>query len=99
MATPMATFPGNPQETPRDHPVRGPVLTANRWDDDRPGMMRVHIAQIRGRALADYYSRDSLRLMASRLGVPTGHRLKSDLAVALAMHGAVPPGYDKSTES
>ena len=48
------------------------------YDDDRPGMMRVHIAQQRGQALADKYTRSQLRMLAHRHGVPTGYRLKID---------------------
>lgn len=67
------------------------------YDDDRPGMMRVHIAHQRGHALAAHYSRDSLREIARERGVPTGGR-KYDLAWRLASVGVVAPGYDKAAE-
>lgn len=57
------------------------------YDDDRPGMMRVHVAQRRGDELCARYTRDTLREMARQRGVPAGHSLKRDLAVALAMAG------------
>lgn len=65
-------------------------MVTEAYDDDRPGMMRVHVAQQRGRALCEAYSRDALRAFARDLGVPTGYRLKSDLAVALAFNGVKP---------
>jgi len=70
----------------------------NRYNDDRPGMMRIHIAQRRARALCEAYPRDTLRLIAQRAGVPTGYSLKADLAFELALHGVTPPGYDREGE-
>lgn len=61
------------------------------YDDDRPGMMRVHIAQQRGDALCEFYTRDDLRSIAARVGVPTGYRHKRDLAVSLAFAGVQVP--------
>lgn len=62
-------------------------MSGDTYDDDRPCMMRVHIAQQRGRDLCDRYTRDTLRELARRHGVPTGYPTKINLAVALAMAG------------
>ncbi len=68
------------------------------YDDDRPGMMRVHIAQRRADALCNAYTRDALRHFARLHGVPTGYMNKSDLAFYVACAGVVAPGYDKAAE-
>ena len=57
------------------------------YDDDRPGMMRVHIAQRRALELCDDYTRDGLLIIARRQGVPTGYKHKFDLAVAIIFSG------------
>lgn len=67
------------------------------YDDDRPGMMRVHVADRRAQALVNCYTRNRLRAMARGRGLPTGGR-KHDLAWHLANAGVVAPGYDKGTE-
>lgn len=68
------------------------------YDDDRPGMMRVHIAQRRGEALAKTYTRNALRDMARGRGIPVGGGLKHEIAWRLAVAGVVAPGYDKAAE-
>lgn len=60
------------------------------YDDDRPGMMRVHIAEQRAAALCEKHTRDGLRRIARFRGVPTGYSTKHDLAVALAFDGLKP---------
>lgn len=63
---------------------------ADAYDDDRPGMMRVHVAQQRADELCRQYNRQGLRDLARRRGVPTGYPLKADLAFALALAGVKP---------
>lgn len=65
-------------------------MSVEGWDDDRPGMMRVHIAQRRAQELCDNYTRAGLRMIAHSRGVPTGYRLKYDLAVAIVFSGFKP---------
>ena len=67
------------------------------YDDDRPGMMRVHICDQRARALASHYTRDYLRELARERGLPTSG-LKHYLAWRLAGAGVTAPGYDKAAE-
>jgi hypothetical protein len=59
------------------------------YDDDRPGMMRIHVAQERARLACITYGRDSLRAIAASHGMPSGYRLKSELAQALALAGII----------
>ena len=68
------------------------------YDDDRPGMMRVHIAEQRAEALMDFYSRNGLSLLANREGLVVGRSTKRDLAVRLAFRGLTAPGYDRTVE-
>ena len=76
--------------------LRGAAVS---YDDDRPGMMRIHIASRRADALCKAYTRDWLRAEAKRHGIST-HLRKSDTAWFLVnRHGYVAPGYDKRTES
>lgn len=63
------------------------TATTETYDDDRPGMIRLHIAEQRARELCDTYDRDTLRGIARQRGVPTGFPHKRDLALALALHG------------
>lgn len=67
------------------------------YDDDRPGMMRVHIADRRAQAMVDAFTRDALRHHCRVRELPTGGR-KHDLARRLANAGMVAPGYDKAAE-
>lgn len=67
------------------------------YDDDRPGMMRVHICQQRADAMARRFTRDALRAMARARNLPTGGS-KLDVAWHLALAGEVAPGYDKAAE-
>ena len=60
------------------------------WDDDRPGMMRVHVAQRRAQELCDDYTRDGLRIIARQGGVATGYPTKYEQALAIVMAGADP---------
>lgn len=60
------------------------------YDDDRPGMMRVHVAQQRANGLEAVHTRDGLRRIARDRGVPTGYPTKRDLAIALAFAGVKP---------
>lgn len=69
------------------------------YDDDRPGMMRVHIAEKRAVALSNFYTRNDLRSIARRKGVPAGYSVKADLAYALALHGVIAPDYDRAAEA
>jgi hypothetical protein len=68
------------------------------YEDDRPGMMRVHIAEWRAAALCEAYTRDHLREIARSRGVSTGYKRKRDLAFYVACAGVVAPGYDKAAE-
>lgn len=64
------------------------------YNDDRAGMMRVHIAYERGRLACERYTRAQLRMHANGRLPRTGHQLKSDLAWDLAQHGLISPdGY------
>ena len=58
------------------------------YNDDRPGMMRVHIADQRGRLAAYRFKRDTLRAHAKGHACPTP-ALKSDLAWYMAQHGLI----------
>jgi hypothetical protein len=63
-----------------------PVVT---YDDDRYGMMRVHIAQQRGDLACAYYTRNSLRAFAKGHGVTSSSLLKRDLATRMAYEGLI----------
>lgn len=73
-------------------------MSGGGYSDDRPGMMRIHIAARRADALKAFYTRDRLRIIAHARNVPTGYSTKDDLAFALALAGVVAPGYDKAAE-
>ena len=60
------------------------------YDDERPGMMRVHVAQQRAQALCSQHTRNDLRELARAVGVPAGYSTKFDLALALAFAGVKP---------
>lgn len=62
------------------------AATLTPYDDDRPGMMRVHIAEQRGRAIEALGSREVLRQHAKRLGVNAAGT-KSEVALRLAQAG------------
>jgi hypothetical protein len=55
------------------------------YDDHRPGMMRIHVAQEIARGICEGWTRDELRHVARENGVATGYRTKFDLAVALVL--------------
>lgn len=57
------------------------------YDDDRYGLMRVHIAQRRGDLACDRYSRNNLRAFAKGRGVTPSSLHKRDLATRLAYEG------------
>lgn len=61
------------------------------YNDDRPGLMRIHIADQRGRLACQRYTRNRLRAHAKAHGVTTafGNRLKAGLAWDLAQHGLI----------
>ena len=59
------------------------------YDDDRPGMMRVHIADARASAACMTYTRSALRAHANSHGVSTSHRVKHDLAWHMAQLGLI----------
>ena len=68
------------------------------YDDDRPGMMRIHIAERRADALCKAFTRDWIRANAKAHGIST-HLSKRSMAWYLAAnHGYVAPGYDKAAE-
>lgn len=55
------------------------------YDDYRPGMMRIHVAEEIARGICELWTRDELRHVAREIGVPTGYPTKYDLAVALVL--------------
>jgi hypothetical protein len=59
------------------------------YGDDRPGMMRVHIARERANAACRLYTRAGLNAHARSHGISTSHRLKYDLAWYMAQHGLI----------
>ena len=58
------------------------------YDDDRYGMMRVHIAQRRGELACDRYTRNNLRAFAKGHGLEAAPR-KRDLATRMAHIGLI----------
>jgi hypothetical protein len=58
------------------------------YDDDRYGMMRVHIAQRRGDLACQRYTRNHLRAVAIGHGVTSVPR-KHDLATRMAYSGLI----------
>ncbi len=71
-----------------DATIRG-ALRAALYDDDRHGMMRVHIAQRRGDLACDRYTRDALRAFAKEHGITPSILGKRDLATRMAYHGLI----------
>lgn len=63
--------------------------TAVAYNDDRRGMMRVHIAQRRGDLACDRYSRNNLRAHATGHGVTPSILHKRDLATRMAYEGLI----------
>lgn len=59
------------------------------YDDDRYGMMRVHIAQRRGDLACDRYTRNNLRAFATGHGVTPSSLRKRDLATRMAYEGFI----------
>ena len=74
-----------------DATIRG-ALRAALYDDDRYGMMRVHIAQRRGDLACDRYTRNVLRAFAKGHGVTPSILGKRDLATRMAYHGLIDAG-------
>lgn len=61
------------------------------WDDDRPGMMRVHVAQERARELCERHTMAYLRSMAKQRGISlSGCHCKADVAFELVLAGVKP---------
>jgi len=69
------------------------------YDDDRPGMMRVHIADRRADALCAAHTRDWLRANAKVRGISTSLNKREMAWYLAANHGFTAPGYDKAGES
>lgn len=59
------------------------------YQDDRYGMMRVHIAQGRGDLACDRYTRNTLRAFAKGRGVTPSSLHKRDLAARMAYEGFI----------
>ena len=59
------------------------------YSDDRPGMMRIHIAHERANAACRLYTRAGLNDHARSHGVSTAHRVKHNLAWYMAQHGLI----------
>ena len=57
--------------------------------DDRPGMMRVHVASERARLACGIYTQSNLRAWAKSHGCPSGDSTKGDLAWRMAQHGLI----------
>lgn len=68
----------------------GRLYPDDEYDDDRPGMMRVHVAEARARKMMDMYKINGLRAAARTLGVTVDGRTKHDVAWALALAGYQP---------
>jgi len=65
----VSTVPLDPEEAADLAEVEAAPEVALAWDDDRPGCMRVHVAQERALALDDAYSREVLRHYAKARGL------------------------------
>lgn len=59
------------------------------YGDDRPGMMRVHIADERSRLAGSRFTRDQLRTWAKAHGHKWGSLHKHDLGWQMAQHGLI----------
>jgi len=59
------------------------------YDDDRPGLMRIHIASRRADLACKRYTRNTLRAFAKGHGAPYSSGLKNDLAWHMAQHGLI----------
>ena len=59
------------------------------YEDDRYGMMRVHIAQRRGDLACERYTRNNLRAFAKGHGVTPSSLSKRDLATRMAYSGLI----------
>jgi hypothetical protein len=59
------------------------------YDDDRRGLMRVHIAQRRGDLACDRYSRNTLRAFARWRMLAPSSLQKRDLATRMAYEGLI----------
>lgn len=69
-------------------------MSEHTYDDDRYGMMRVHIAQRRGDLACGRYTRNTLRAFAAGHGVTPSILRKRDLATRMAYSGLIgPDGY------
>jgi len=59
------------------------------YDDDRYGMMRVHIAQRRGQEACRRYTRNALRNHAKSKGFKFGRLTKMNMAWMMAQNGLI----------
>jgi hypothetical protein len=59
------------------------------YDDDRRGLMRVHIAQRRGDLACERHTRNGLRSFAKGRGLTLSSLHKRDLATRLAYEGFI----------
>ena len=59
------------------------------YRDDRPGMMRVHIAGERAYLACERYTRNQLRAHAKGRASRPGHSIKFDLAWQMAQDGLI----------
>lgn len=65
------------------------TLRRAEYEDDRYGMMRVHIAQRRGDLACERYTRNNLRAFAKGHGLTLGSLRKRDLATSMAYSGLI----------
>ena len=59
------------------------------YNDDRRGMMRIHVASMRADIACRLYTQTALRAHARARGVTARYSLKSDLAWEMAQHGLI----------
>ncbi len=62
---------------------------SDNYGDDRPGMMRVHIADQRSRLAGSRFNRNVLRHHAQAHGLKVGGLRKSDIGWHMAQHGLI----------
>lgn len=61
----------------------------NAYDDDRRGLMRIHIASQRADLACERYTRNALRAFANGRVSRPGHSVKRDLAWQMAQDGLI----------
>lgn len=64
-------------------------MSEQTYEDDRYGMMRVHVAQRRGDLACDRYTRNNLRAFAKGHRVTPSSLRKRDLATRMAYEGLI----------